>query len=72
MLERVKTTNDGSQIFPYFDFSGLTNEIPDWSGQSDKSLFCYPDRDTFEFDQGQVTKNQPITILGLQSESLGI
>ena len=31
-----------------------------------------PDRDTFEFDQGHVTKNQPITMLVLPSESLGI
>ena len=27
---------------------------------------------TFEFDQGHVTKNQPITMLVLLSESLGI
>ena len=32
----------------------------------------YPDRDTFEFDQGHVTKNQQITVLVLFSESLGI
>ena len=32
----------------------------------------YPDRDTFEFDQGHVTKNQPITVLVLFSESLDI
>ena len=32
----------------------------------------YPGRDTFEFDQGHVTKNQPITVLVLLSESLGI
>ena len=30
----------------------------------------YPDRDTFEFDQGHVTENQPITVLILLSESL--
>ena len=29
-------------------------------------------RDTFEFDQGDVTKNQPITALLLLSESLAI
>ena len=29
----------------------------------------YPRRDTFEFDQGHVTKNQPITVLILLSES---
>ena len=32
----------------------------------------YPSRDTFEFDQGHVTKNQPITELMLSSESLAI
>ena len=32
----------------------------------------YPSLDTFEFDQGHVTKNQPITVLVLLSESLGI
>ena len=32
----------------------------------------YPGRDTFEFDQGHVTKNQPITVLILRSESLAI
>ena len=32
----------------------------------------YPGRDTFEFDQGHVTKNQPITVFILLSESLAI
>jgi len=32
----------------------------------------YPDRDTFEFDQEHVTKNQPITELILSSKSLAI
>ena len=32
----------------------------------------YSGRDTFESDQGHVTKNQPITLLLLLSESLGI
>ena len=31
-----------------------------------------PDRDTIEFDQGRVTKNQPITVLVLLSQSSGI
>ena len=30
----------------------------------------YPGRDTFVFDQGHVTKNQPITVFVLLSESL--
>ena len=29
-------------------------------------------QDTFEFDQGHVTKNKPITVLVLLSKSLGI
>jgi len=32
----------------------------------------YPGQDTFEFDQRQVNNNQPITMLVLLSESLGI
>ena len=32
----------------------------------------HPGHNRFEFDQGHVTKNQPITVLVLLSESLGI
>lgn len=32
----------------------------------------YPGRDTFEFDHGHMTKNRPITVIILLSESLGI
>ena len=32
----------------------------------------YPGRDTSEFDQGHVTKHQPITELNLSNESLAI
>ena len=32
----------------------------------------YPGRDTLECDRGHVTKNQPITVLALLSESLAI
>ena len=32
----------------------------------------YPGRDTFEFDQGHVTKNQPVTVLIFLSERLAI
>ena len=32
----------------------------------------YPGRDTFEFDQGHVAENQPITVLILLSESLAV
>ena len=36
------------------------------------SAQLYPSRDTFEFDQGHMLKNQPITVLILLSESLAI
>ena len=32
----------------------------------------YPGQNTFEFDQGHMTKNQPFTVLVLSNESLGI
>ena len=32
----------------------------------------YPPLDTIEFDEGHVTKNQPITVIILLSESLAI
>ena len=32
----------------------------------------YPGRDTFDFDQGHMTKNQPITVFILLSESLAV
>ena len=32
----------------------------------------YPGRDTFEFGQGQVTKNQPIRVLILLSKNLAL
>ena len=32
----------------------------------------YPGQDTFEFDQEYVTKNHPVTVLNLLSESLAI
>ena len=31
------------------------------------TALLYPSRDTFEFDQGHVIKNQPITVLVLLS-----
>ena len=32
----------------------------------------YPGQDTYEFDQGHVTKNQPITVLILLGGSLSV
>lgn len=41
-------------------------------GERATTTQLFPGRDTFEFDQGWVTKNQPTTMLILLSESLGI
>ena len=38
--------------------------------KTNKQRQLYPGRDTFEFDQRHVTKNQPITVPILLSESL--
>ena len=54
----------------YLDFS-FNNHIAKF-GVRATTAQLYPDRDTFEFDQGHVTKNQPITVLILESESLAI
>ena len=42
-----------------------------WGAQT-ATMQLYLDRDKIEFDQGHVTKNQPITMLFLLSEILGI
>ena len=42
-----------------------------WCAQATTTQL-YPSRDTFEFDQGQVTKNKPVTVSVLLSESLDI
>ena len=54
----------------YLDFS-LNNHIAKFGARA-LTAQLYPGRDTFEFDQGHVTKNQPITVLILLSESLAI
>lgn len=41
-------------------------------GTRETTAQLYQGGDTFEFDQGHVTKNQPITVLVFLSESLGI
>ena len=41
-------------------------------GAQAATVQLYPGCDTFEFDQGHVTKNQPITMLVLLGESSGI
>ena len=45
-----------------------TNKDGDWATTAQ----LYPSRDTFEFDQRHMMKNQPITVLILLSESLAI
>ena len=63
----------------YLDFP-LNNPIAKTNKQSAvraTTAQLYPgrdtfDRDTFEFDQGHVTKNQPIIELILPSDSLAI
>ena len=42
------------------------------SGVRATTAQLYPGRDTLEFDQGHVTKNQPIAVPNLLSESLAI
>ena len=54
----------------YLDFP-LNNHIAKF-GATATTAQLYHGRDTFEFDQGHVTKNQPITVLILLSESLAI
>ena len=57
----------------YLDFP-LNNHIAKTNkdGVRETTAQLYPGRDTFEFDQGHVAKNQPITMLILLSESLAI
>lgn len=58
----------------YLDFP-LNNQIAKHAavfGERATTAELYPGRDTFEFDWGHVTNNQPITVLVLLSESLGI
>jgi len=58
----------------YLDFL-LNNHIANTNKQiavRATTAQLYPGRDTFEFDQGHVTKNQPITELILSSLSLAI
>ena len=55
----------------------IFNLVMHWSGAvafgtRPTTTQFYPGWDTFEFDQGHMGKNQPITMLVLLSESLGI
>ena len=46
--------------------------MPLYSARGQQQLQLYCGRDTFEFEQGHVTKNPPIAVLVLLRESLGI
>ena len=52
----------------YLDFPLSNRAVVFGAGATTAQL--YPGWDTFEFDQGHVTKNQPITVLILLSESV--
>ena len=54
--------------FPFNNHSKTNKQTTERATSAD----LYPSRDTFVFDQGHVTKNQPITVLVLLSESLGV
>ena len=59
----------------YLDFPSLNNHIAKTYKQSTvraTTVQLYPGRDTFDFDQGHVTKNQPFTVFILLSESPAI
>ena len=43
-----------------------------WTRHIATTAQFFPSQDTFELDQGHVTENQPITVLVLLTESLGI
>ena len=57
-------------ILPVFRLFLQQSQQNIWNRQQLQEL--YPGWDTFEFDQGHLTKNQPITVPVLLSESLGI
>ena len=52
--------------------SKQTNKQTNKDGVRATTAQLNPGRDTFEFDQGHVTKNQPFTVLILLSESIAI
>ena len=60
-------------MFCSLDFS-LNNHIAKTNkdGVRATTAQLYPGRDTFEFDQGHVAKNQPVAVLILLNESLAI
>ena len=58
-------------MFCYIFRLSLNNHIAKFNMRTTTAQL-YPGRDTFEFDEGYVTKNQPITVLILLSGSLAI
>ena len=55
----------------YLDFPLNNHMAKTWCARA-TTMQLYPGRDTFEFDQGHVTKKQPVTVSVLLSESLDI
>ena len=56
-------------LYNYLDFTFNNHSKISGTGNNCE---CIPGQDTFECDQVHVIKNQPITVLVLLSESLGI
>ena len=66
----------GNSLFCFFESPDVSRNIRTHRGKHQDSRTItaqlYLGRDTFDFDQGYLTKNQPITVLVLLSESLGV
>ena len=61
------------KLLVYLNFHiAKTNKQTNKDGVRATTAQLYPGRDTFDFDQGHMTKNQPITVLILLSVSLAI
>ena len=70
MFPKTKSREtSGLETFPLNNHIAKTNKE---SAVRATTAQLYPGRDTFKFDQGHVTNNQPISELILSSESLAI
>ena len=72
--ETKSRETSGLECFVIYSDFPLNNHIAkiNKDGARVATAQLYPGRDTIGFDQEHVTKNQPITMLVLLSESLGI
>ena len=59
-------------IYLDFPFNNHSKQTIRQTTERATTVKLYPGRDTFVFDPRHVTKNQPITVLVLLRESLGI